>query len=297
MAAINANNLKLLRLRRKMTLDALELESGVNRVTISRIENGRTSSTRHHTLENLARALGSDVETLTGPDIMDGAEDGPFSGRKSQMNIRMANDARNALTLVAMRYNLKPAHILHIAPFLFLWAAEESLRRRKRHLDEISAKWDALRGQDSPTHLNSRLNVSWEAEDLIVAEDTSIRAKDLFGLRIADEHLPEDYEDSDQNPFARFLAALAEDLGELAEFHYWSPYWEEPGYIVGQDEAEQITGGDRDAAMEIVNGYAPLHELPREVREAGAKAIAAWAIDTGGKTREAWTGLLDEAEV
>ncbi|GFZ98746.1 hypothetical protein GCM10010923_03710 [Blastomonas marina] len=297
MTKINATNLRLLRVRRNLTLDALEELSGVNRVTISRIENGSRQNSRRHTLEGLAKALSTDIETLTGPDLNEGSPDGPFSGRKSQMNVRMADDARNALALVALRYNVKPAHILHVAPFLFLWAAEESLRRRQKHLDEVANQWDLLGKLAGARHLSPKLQESWEADDLMVAEEGSIRARDLFGLKIADEHLREEYEDSEQNPFARFLASLAADLGDLAEFEHWSPYWDGPGYTLGQNEAERLTGGNAAAAGEIVHGYAPLHELPREIREAGPKAIAEWATEAGNKTRETWKGLLDELEI
>ena len=297
MTKINANNLRLLRARRNLTLDALEELSGVNRVTISRIENGSRQNSRRHTLEGLAKALSTDIETLTGPDLNESTPDGPFSGRKSQMNVRMADDARNALALVALRYNVKPAHILHVAPFLFLWAAEESLRRRQRHLDEVASQWDLLGKLAGARHLSPKLQESWEAEDLMAAEEGSIRARDLFGLKIADEHLRDEYEDSEQNPFAWFLASLAADLGDLAEFEHWSPYWDGPGYTLGQDEAERLTGGNAAAAREIVHGYAPLHELTREIREAGPEAIAEWATEAGNKSREAWKGLFDELEI
>ena len=49
---------------------------------------------------------------------------------------------------------------------------------------------------------------------------------------------------------------------------------------LGKTEALELVGGDEQAAQQIVDGYAPLHELPKEVREQGPNAVAHWAIET-----------------
>lgn len=285
MPSINATNLRLLRDKRNLTLDALEQASGVNRVTISRIENKRIASCRKTTLERLATALATDVDTLTGPDL-DGADQLNRYGRKTQMNVRMADDARNALRLVARRYQVNPSHILHIAPFLFLWAAETSLARRSKALDELCGLWDQLGKGPAARHLNGLISNSWRADEVIDAERASIAARDIFGTTIPDEHLAFTYEDSEQNPMAAFLASLAADFGDQIQFEYWSPGWDQPGYTLGREEAEAMTGGDEQAAHQIVNGYAPLHELPKEIENTGPQAVAAWARATGDAYRK-----------
>lgn len=87
------------------------------------------------------------------------------------------------------------------------------------------------------------------------------------------------------NPFVSFLKSLADDLGDLADFEYWMLSWDQPGYRLGEVEALALTGGNEEAAHQIVCGYAPLHELPKSVEEAGPDALASWAIETGERYR------------
>lgn len=60
----NARALRSLRARGRMNLKALAKKSGVNYTTISRIENGHNRSPHWSTLEQLAEALGVEVEQL-----------------------------------------------------------------------------------------------------------------------------------------------------------------------------------------------------------------------------------------
>ena len=46
-----------------------------------------------------------------------------------------------------------------------------------------------------------------------------------------------------------------------------------------------MTGGDEEAARQITNGFAPLHEMPGGVMKAGPRSIAAWAIERGEQYR------------
>ena len=284
MPDINAKNLQFLRRKRNLTLEALAENSGVSRATISRIENGRGGSNHLITVERLASTLNSDVETLTGPDLNEDGEN-PIFGRKTQMNVRIADDARNALALVAMRYSTKPAHIIHLAPFLFLWAAETSLKRRKEAVEAISAQLEALNATPKPKHLHGLVTDHWRAEEILEAEEKSIQKLDIFGKLVPDEYVSQSYEESEENPFAAFLKSLADDLGDLAEFDYWMLSWDQPGYQLGETEAHVLTGGNEEAARQIVCGHAPLHELPKSVEEAGPDAVASWAIETGQNYR------------
>ena len=58
-------NIKLLRVRRELSQEALAERSGVGRDTISRIENGHTHNVQYRTVARLAKALEVDpVELL-----------------------------------------------------------------------------------------------------------------------------------------------------------------------------------------------------------------------------------------
>jgi transcriptional regulator with XRE-family HTH domain len=281
MAEINPTALRALRKRKNLTLDDLAEMSKVDRGTISKIETGKRANPNASTLRKLAGALGVEAHELSSSDA--DASTRFELASKSQMNVRMAHDARNALHLTALRYGVKPNHILHLAPFLFQWAAEASLNWRRERLAEIDAKLDALSNIAPPKHLSGVVTDHWRGSDILEEERRSIAKRDLFGLLISEEALPISYEESEQNPMAQFLQAVAGSLGEGVTFDHWSPHWSHPGYTLGKAEALEVVGNDEEAAQEIVSGYAPLHELPKEVREQGPQAVAHWAIETGKK--------------
>ncbi|MCC5610764.1 helix-turn-helix domain-containing protein [Nostoc sp. CHAB 5834] len=280
MTEINAKKLKTLRDKRNLTLDALAQIAKVDRGTISKIETGKRMSPRASTLRNLAAALNVEPTELQGPDLNDPGREPPLAP-KAQMNFKMASDARNALNLTSIRYNVKQSHILHLAPFLFYWAAEQSLKLRQEKLHEINEKLEALSSVCSSKHLSSSITDHWRAEDLLEEERRSIANRDIFGAQLSDDAVRLDYEESEQNPMAQFFASVAESLGENVEFEHWSPHWSHPGYTLGKEEALYLVGGDEDAAHYIVCGTAPLHELPKDVRDQGSSAVAKWATKLG----------------
>lgn len=281
MPEINPKALRALREKQNLTLDELANKSKVDRGTISKIETGKRTNPRPSTLRKLAEALGVEPGELTGSDINE-TERSPLSP-KSQMNIRMANDARNALHLTAARYAVKPNHILHLAPLLFRWAAEMSLQWRRKRLAELETQLDALSNIVTPKHLSCVVIDNWRGDEVLADEKRSIDSHDLFGVLLKDDSLSANYEESEQNPMAQFLKSIAASLGDDVDFEHWSPHWSQPGFTLGKTEALELVGGDEEAAQQIVDGYAPLHELPKEVREQGPNAVAQWAIETGEK--------------
>lgn len=284
MTIINPKNLKVLRERRRLTLDQLSELSGVDRGTINKIERSPAKRRRSLTTSRLASALGVDVDELTGPSLAEG-DGARIYGRKSQYNFQMAEDARNALILVAQHYNVKPTAILHAAPFLFLWAAEASLQRRKQMLDQIHAGLRTLISLEVPPHIGEVLLDNWQGDAALEAERLSIAQRDIFGLTIPDEHLrnPLDYDREGDNPMAHFLASLAAQLDpSLARFGSWCPFQDQPDYQLCRGDVETLTGGDDQATREILSGDAPLRTLSRQVRDGGPAAVAAWAIAQRG---------------
>lgn len=280
MTMINANNLRNLRVGQNLTLDHLAAKSGVDRGTINKIETGKRTNPRASTIRRLAEALGTEFEALVGPDIEEQANT-PVLARKTQMNFKMATDARNALSLVALRYDVRPADILHLAPLLFYWLAESSLHWRKERLDEALEKLGSLGEVSIPKHIHGLATDHWRGEEILEQERRSIEKRDLFGRLLDDDAINPSFEESEDNPVAQYLASIAKRLGKNIEFEHWSPHWSHPGYTLGTEEALELCGGDEDAAREIVHGNAPLHEMPKDVRESGATSIAKWAKETG----------------
>lgn len=283
MPRINPQNLRLLRNQANLTLDRLAEKSNIDRVTISRIENGATRNSRSHTLEQLARALGADVKVLIGPDITGDERERKPNKWKSKYEAELTHDVRNALALVALRYRVSPANILQLAPFLFLWAAEKSLAQREEKLDEIEQGWEALQDISLPGHLPHTVTGSTGGgQKAIEAERRSIAARDLFGYTLDfEDDLPDHFDDEKANPFAVFLSGLASETRGQAEFEYWSRYFDGPEFSLAPEMAHALVEGDSEAATQIVTGAAPLHEIPADVRKEGGSAIAEWARARG----------------
>ena len=158
----------------------------IDKQTISRLERGERPKTRSRTVTQLARALGVDPAVLTGDDLAPSiSRDRSALDARSQLNFRVGNAPRNALNLVARRYRVEPSQIVELAAFLFVWAAEESLRRRQERLstlDRTLGETKALAAQ--LRHLSPQINNFSYADDAIAAEQSSINERDLFGSSI-----------------------------------------------------------------------------------------------------------------
>ena len=228
MSQINPDTLRQLREEKRWTLDDLARRSGINRQTIFSVESGKLSRNRKHTVEQLAKALQVEPEALGLPwrgekKLTEGLWD-----RKSQLNLRVRDEARNALSLVAMRFKVSATAIVEIAPLLFHWAAERSLQRRRENLSEL------LRRQKEVSdlairfsHLHPMVADNVHAEDIVVAEQRSIDDRDLFGWSIDNsgyaERLPDDYQELEQNHMTAFLREIAAQLGDCVEVIGWLP--------------------------------------------------------------------------
>jgi transcriptional regulator with XRE-family HTH domain len=261
MAKIEPSRLQALRLNKEWSQEKLAEKTKIDKQTISRLERGTAGRTRGRTIEQLARALGVEPAVLTAeaPLPETKSED---SIVRSQLNVRVNQAARNALILAARRYNVEPLQIVELAPFLFCWAAEASLRRRESMIDEFERVRNEL---TNLSHNLQHLPTPYEAppeEEMISAEREAISFADLFGTSI--------YEDTGlfadpdaEYPFTVFLRSLAEEIGEDAQFEGWDGV--SPSYTVCRDAAAKLAGGDEALGHMILLGCVPLHEMPKEM--------------------------------
>jgi len=291
MTQIDARALRGLRERRRLSLDDLAKESRVNRKTIHQIERNKRRRTHPTTISRLAAALKVSEEELVNPsdDEPQDSLDDVLGRRRSQLNLRISDSKRNALMLVCSRYGVRPQEVVEIAPFLFLCAAEASLRRRRELLDELSRRQSEVAElSDDLDHLDHHITYDWRSDEIGDAEGMSIASRDIFGDKIKNEHRG----DGD-NPMTRYLRGLASDLGDLAEFSDWRSIWG-PDYRICRDVALAIVGGDEEAAEAILSGHAPLHEQPKELRQPEERVSerAAWIRKRAQETRAAQTGPL-----
>jgi transcriptional regulator with XRE-family HTH domain len=279
MQNIEPRKLRDLRKRKNLTQAQLSEQSQVDQQTVSRIERGERQNVRANTLKKLASTLDVEVGVLTGelPMPPDPSTDLPWD-RKSPITLRMRDGARNALTLTAGRYQVERADIVELAPYLFTWVAEMSLRKRAQRIESLEARLADIEGLASQfVHLSDLLTTSFPAEDIIAAEKLSISQRDLFGrvLDYAGGAISSDFDSATENPLAQFLLDLNTEFEGLAAFEGWS--FNGPRYEICREEATGFVGGDEDAARAILMGTAPLHEMPASVRSAGAAARASWA--------------------
>lgn len=227
--------------------------------TISRIEKGKSTRVREATLNELATALGVPPKRLC-------KEPEP---ERDVMRIRIEPAARNALTLVALRYRIRRESIIEIAPLLFFIAAEQSLQQRRARIAEVSASENAMNGiKCDIRHLPWRFLVD---DDVVSGEEQSIKERDLFGEKILENQqeymgkLDADFDEAEENPFVTFLRESLSKIGsspETVETVRWANgMW--PSYEICTEEAANIVGNDARAARAIVSGDAALHEMPK----------------------------------
>jgi transcriptional regulator with XRE-family HTH domain len=268
MSKIDKDRLRRLREVRGLSQAALAQKSKVHKQTISRIESGAQGKTRRSlTADRLARGLNVEPGVLTGElPVPDFGVPPP----KSRSKISLSVQTDNFLYLVSERYFVKPWQVLELAPLLFCWAAEMSLRARRERLRELKNACEAARALEKEMRHLPDPNFT-SSEEKIAAESSSIGAHDIFGTTFGDDAFADGpfYPPSDDtdNPFAMFLAKLADDIGYMATFEGFSPI-DYPIYQVCRDEALNLAGGDEELAEKIVAGNAVvLNEMPKELQD------------------------------
>ncbi len=286
MKNIDGHRLKELRERKGLTQEDLAQRSKVNKQTISRLERGKSESSRGTTINTLCEVLGVEISVLTGEDpIPEHDQKDTLFESKSELRVQITNATRNALSLVSQRYNIRISRLVELAPMLIVWAAEECLQRRTERLDRMSN----LRTEHNDIgEAFPYLNIghgSFIEDDIELAERQAILEKDLFGDSLfenTDWGIANNSMDSyTENPFAVFLSNLAKDYPYVMKFNGWNSL-SSPDYEVCPDEAIELVGGDIEAAGIILRGSAPLHEMRKDLKHPDkSEARAVWAKEQG----------------
>lgn len=253
MTRVNPFILQTLRRRKKWSQDRLAEMAKVNKQTISRIERGEQDNTRENTIKHIARALGAEPAELTREALtQETVRESEPVRNKSPFGLSIAAD--NALYLISDRYFVSQWQIMELAPLLFCWAAEMSLRERRERLEKLieACKTARTLEQEMP-HLPDP-NFSY-SEEKIKIEAESIKSHDLTGTTIdTDDFIdgpfyPSDY---DANPFANFLEKQINALGSVATFEEL-PAFDCPAYRVCPDEALRFVDKDNEIAEAVLD--------------------------------------------
>jgi len=267
MTKVNPFILQKLRRRKNWSQDRLAEMATVNKQTISRIERGEQDNTRENTIKQLARALGVEPDDLTQAALTPESSQTEPIRRGTQSGFGVSDAAHNFLYLISKRYFIKPWQVMELAPLLFCWAAEMSLRERRERLRKLEEACETARRLETEMAHLPPANLKY-SEEKIAAESSSVDAHDIFGMCFSDDQFSEGYcgpsRDDTENPFASFLAKLVKEIGDVATLEGFSPI-DYPIYEVCRGEALQMVGGDETLAGRILHGIVDLYEMPKEL--------------------------------
>jgi len=268
-------------LRERLGLSQRELaeRARISKDALSRLELGKIPGTAERTQTALAKVLNVTTAVLTGdeeiPPIPASVSEPRWDAPTDQWNIRVDSAVRNAFSLAELRYGIPIKRIIEAAPYLFVAAAERSLERRRIKLvavEEACSRADAA-AQAFP-HLPCTLARNRaQSDDAILAEKKSIENCDLLAEQISNtlfmSHDPimYDYDPDEHNPLVVSLREEAPnpDVGTITRFSRTNVESE-----VCRGEAMKLADGNADLAEGILEGWAPLHEMPRELRSGAA---------------------------
>lgn len=261
---INPEALKKARKDRGLTQMQLAEKCGFSKESVSRWERGEIDNVRSRSREKLTKALGVDWEQLTRAPVDE--DESEQLSTKVTLNVRIGGNARNALTLVCLRYGLNVADVIELAPLLFLVIAEKSLVHRREKLQEIRKRHREDDGEDreAAPHLNTEFTRGWIVESALVSEGDSISKRDIFGKHIELENYNgEDGEDL--NPFLNYLRKFKEGIPDkLVTLDNW---WDDISYTIAEDTLREVTGlegkidPEKNALALILNGNIDLREV------------------------------------
>ena len=308
MSGIDPIVLRSQREKAQMSMAELAERSGVNKTTIARIERGEIRRNRSHTIKQLCKALKLEPDQLAGLTPIEQPEvQSLLERRKSQLNARVSHSCRNALALVAKRYEVGAAQIIEFAPLLFHIVASESLRERDLRISEMRRAREVVEslGSNFP-HLSGRFANDWTADEIDSREERSIQGKDILARLLEEgdplgETYPWDYDDEEQNPFIDFLRRRLTGAQPFSEptdnVDGWSGR-RSPGYAICRAEALEYFGGDEKAADALVEGTFAITEIPKELRESDDETErAAWARARAEQALAEFADLLAGLEI
>jgi len=262
-------------LRDRLGLSQKELaeRAHISKDALSRLERGKLPGTAKLTQTNLARVLNVTPAVLTGdeeiPPVPASVSEPEWDAPSDQWNIRVDSEVRNAFALAALRYRIPIKRIIEAAPYLFVAAAERSLERRRIRLMAVE---EALNRADDAAeafpHLPRTIARNLASEDAIRAENESIENCDLLAEQIRNDlfinsvPVMYDYDPDEHNPFVVSLREEAPnpDVATITRFSRTNIESK-----VCRAEALKLADDNADLAEGILEGWAPLHEMKREL--------------------------------
>ena len=275
---IDADRLRALRQRKKLSRPDLERATKITVRTIQRLENepDESKTTREDTVLRLANALEVEPGVLTGELDLPDAEKAPVAEPDPvRIGAQIAPKVRLAYDLIKRRYDVNVTDIINMAPLFFALLAEGSLAWRREKSEEA---WEAFVGlEDIEGYWHGSFGSTYSVMEFgSAAEDDSIRKSDLFGEKLLDSppgtFLDDGFFDPTiENPFATYLRKLGADLAipgivevDGGALGFGSPE-NFPDYNINSDEINRISNDSTDARRALETGFARLSEIPEEL--------------------------------
>jgi transcriptional regulator with XRE-family HTH domain len=260
---IEPQRLKQVRKARGLTQEELARKAKLNKQTVYRLETA-VGSVRQANLEKLARSLDVAPEVLTGEAQLPEMNLPALSAEEAayQLNVRVDAAVRNSFELVARQYRVSVAKVAQLAPLCFVMLAEASLRDRRRKLTEYEEALGRVGDLGAGFARLPTLANPYEQEQAVEAERESIAHNDLFAEDVTDPWIDADTAD-DENPFERFLKALAARTGEVTVTAVGPA---ETDYTVCRSTAMGLVGGDEEVADWLLSGEVPIHRIPKGLK-------------------------------
>lgn len=292
---VDANVLRELRHEKGWSLKDLADRAKVDKKTIHMLERGKRPGAQQETINRLCRELGVSEAVLTGLTPRPRPEASDPINPKSQFNTRIDTAARNAVSLVALRYGVTASQIVELAPFLFFWAAERSLKRRKERLNAVEqALWQVEEMRERFPHLPNT-GFCHDIESLHY-EERSIEKRDLFAAIVDEAPIHQsdpNYDEASSNPFAAFLKEVATEVEDAAFEGMYATG--SPAYTVCREDAAVLVDADEQAVEAIMTGAASVQEMFKELKGGTAGERAAWAKERLAESRrdiDRWLGEI-----
>ncbi len=282
---IDADRLRTLRQRKKLSRPDLHRDSGITVRTIQRLENepDRCKRTREYTVSKLAEALDVEPGVLTGELDLPDADEAPFAEPDPvRIGAQIAPKVRLAYDLIKRRYGVNATDLINMGPLFFTLLAEGSLawrREKSRQAVDAIDPVEKIEGFWRGGLATGLYDFVYEGIEL---EKESIQKADLFG-----EHLLDDpdsslvdrsfFDPEEENPLADYLRKLADDLavpdivkvdvGELdVELNFRFPKYE-----VWPEELANIANGSLKCRLALEFGLLRISEIPDDLMGSNTK--------------------------
>lgn len=274
--AINPKTLKYFRKKEGFHSQAALAEKiGCPVDTVNRWEKGRTKKPRSNLMPKLLKTLKVNWEDLTGPPPKD-TEDTKTPPDGIQLNRRVRPSTRTALEAVSAIYGVRWRDILELAPLLFMIFAQQSLKVRKKAMDEAHEQMEEaadIANKILP-YLPGGFRSDHSEYDLIWEEEKSIKRRDVFQC----------YFDCEGVMTSPFVDHLQKSFDELFNFEMEifpnvgsAPDHEIPIHLlqelVGLSEDEEK---DRAILEFIQDGYFDLYEIRSKKKELDSTEYLKW---------------------